>query len=63
MAIKEDILIPLKAQNRKMAEISKRNFLNAESGSQIEFQTYQLSCDMFVLCCVKWQSYAAGHRC
>lgn len=63
MAIKETILIPLKSQNRKMAEISEGNFLNAESCSEIDFQTYQFSSDVFVLCCVKWQSCAPAHRC
>lgn len=39
------------------------NFLNVESCSEIDFQTYQFSSDVFVLCCVKWQSCAPGHRC
>lgn len=63
MAIKENILIPLKSQNRKMAEISEGNFLNSESCSEIDFQTHQFSSDVFVLCRVKWQSCAPGHRC
>lgn len=63
MAIKENILIPLKSQNRKMAKISERDFLNAASCSLINFQTYQFSPDMFVLCCVKWQSCATAHCC
>lgn len=63
MLIKENNSILLKSQHSKMAEISERNFANAESCSRIDFQTYQFSPDMFVLWCVKWQSCATGHGC